>query len=101
MNRGDESKLFEQVCDAIKHSPYSVEQIAEGAHTSSGLLYAWLAGRVKSPRITTLERVADVLDYSIVLKRGAAVLVKTLPEARAPAPVSKKNDWREWLRVNG
>lgn len=56
--------LFNEVKKVLEM--YDIASVAEHAEVSDQTLYNWLNGRVKSPYIGTLVRVADVLEIDIV-----------------------------------
>lgn len=75
---------FADLCEAIRRSPLPLEAIAAEAGVNGAILYCWLAGKVTSPRVRTMEKVARALDRRIIYKHG--------PEPRrilAPPPTSR------------
>lgn len=72
---------FEDVKARVLASKLPLHVIARAADISPQTLYAWLSGRIKAPRISSLERVAYVLRRSIVVGH----LHEPEPERRSPA----------------
>ena len=63
--------FFADLCEAIRGSPLPLEAIAAEAGVSGAILYCRLAGKVTSPRIRTMEKVAKALDRRIIYKHGS------------------------------
>jgi DNA-binding phage protein len=86
-----DADLFADLCEAIRRSPLPLEAIAAEAGVSGAILYCWLTGKVTSPRIRTMEKVAKALDRRIVHQHG--------PEPRRilsppPTPRARMALWR-------
>ena len=61
-----EIQVFEEIKSEL--NKYDLQSVAEAAEVSLSTLYNWLIGKTIAPRISTLEKVAEVLDFKLVVE---------------------------------
>lgn len=60
--------LFDEVKDAIGDFG-NIKRLSDISDVSAPCLYSWMDGRVQSPRMVTLLKVANALGLEIVVQR--------------------------------
>ena len=59
--------MFEELKDILQQ--YNLESVADASGVHWTTLYSWLNGRIKSPYISTVAKVAEAVNYELVLQR--------------------------------
>ena len=68
------NSAFGELKEAL--NDYDIKSVADASGVHVMTLYHWLDGRTKGPRFTTMEKVAKVVGYKIVLHLTAQGSVK-------------------------
>jgi transcriptional regulator with XRE-family HTH domain len=90
----ERAQIVDDVCEAIRRSPYSIEKIAERAGVHPITIYLWLNGTTANPQADTLDKVARVLGLRLAFADGRFVRES---QARS-SPPAKPPRLAVWLR---
>jgi transcriptional regulator with XRE-family HTH domain len=75
------SDLFDEMLAIIERSKIGRRRLARMTGLSPSTLSAWKTGRIKAPKISSLEEVAAALGMAIMLQNGRMRFVAAQPPA--------------------